>query len=178
MSVVRLLLARRLEPLKHIMYSTDQAIAAISGLTLGPEHRLCKADVEDFFMKANHGQMLALIRADPETSKQERVVEFLLFNQLVRFDRKVYRVKVGSGMGSQLSSDLCDLCFYLLVEQSLLRPCILHAYGISAWIRYRDDILFVVNCQQMLADFSKNMSFLLSFLSTFVRVCEVSITSP
>ena len=69
-------------------------------------------------------------------------------NQLVRFDRKTSRVKVGSGMISQLNLDLCDLSVYLLVEQSLLRPCILHAFGILVWIRDRDDISFVASIQQ------------------------------
>ena len=48
-------------------------------------------------------------------------------------------------MGSQLSSDLCDLTFYEKVERHLIVPEVLHVHGINLWRRYRDDILGVVS---------------------------------
>ena len=69
---------------------------------------------------------------------------FILQSQFVQSANPdgLYKVIKGSGMGTEISGDLCDLVFVNLVEHDLLKPDSLNYYCISTWLRYRDDIFF------------------------------------
>ena len=49
----------------------------------------------------------------------------------------------GSGMGSELSSDLIDWALYKLMEERHASPANLRANGIKCWVRFRDDVFTV-----------------------------------
>ena len=49
----------------------------------------------------------------------------------------------GSGVGTSISSDVCDLALFELAEKHLLFPDNLARLGVKTWLRYRDDILVV-----------------------------------
>ena len=77
-------------------------------------------------------------------------LRIILENQFVRicavdgFPQLVYKVNRGTGMGSLLSGDCSDLCFYKLCERPFaLSPAHRNRYGVFTYGRFKDDGLVV-----------------------------------
>ena len=67
------------------------------------------------------------------------------------FDGQVYRVARGSGMGTVLSGELCDIVFFYLVGKNYISTeRFMRFHKIRMWLRYRDDLL-VLYTDTMLA---------------------------
>ena len=60
-------------------------------------------------------------------------------------------VCVGSGMGTQMSAELCDYAYYLLVERHFVDS--LDALGIMCYLRYRADIFILAKSYEHLKRF-------------------------
>ena len=82
--------------------------------------------------------------------------EFLLRNQWVRGRAHVanvgdgaYRCVKGSGMGFIHSGDVSDTCFLQLVDKWICRDPIRRAYGVSLYLRFRDDGLVLLRTNRI-----------------------------
>jgi hypothetical protein len=98
---------------------------------------------EDFFMSPEHQIFFDVISGRPSLVHLIDSVQFLLLNQFVRcpVSGRVLNVVRGSGMGSQVSSDLSDLAFFDVVECHALHR--MRDFGVRSYVRYRDDIFMV-----------------------------------
>lgn len=68
-----------------------------------------------------------------------RLLAFLLKNQFVTDGVSTARVVTGSGMGLEMSGDLCDFIFWYLCERHVLTHEFKASYGIKCWYRFRDN---------------------------------------
>ena len=84
----------------------------------------------------------------------KRAVEFCLGNQFVVMkagSKDAFKVSRGSGMGLIASDELSNLDFYACAEQKfVLRPGVMLKYGITLYLRYKDDILVGLDCDESL----------------------------
>ena len=137
----------------YLCFSTGQARDKACSTPIDPQDRLVAADVEDFFMaeKLTHD---TLINAACEKFPFLREpLSHLLFHQYVSWKSFKWQVTIGSGMGTQFSSDLCDLTYAAIVESRLLLPSFKTECGIKCYIRYRGDIFIIGSSLQGLQMF-------------------------
>ena len=84
-------------------------------------------------------------------------VDFLLGSQFIKIPEvrnHVFQVVVGSGMGLLSSDEISNFCFYELVEKHVLKDHYKQKYGLKFWVRFKDDIFFVINAEhQMRVEF-------------------------
>jgi hypothetical protein len=133
----------------HLAFDTSQAISILSSGHIEPGDCMVTLDIVDFFMAAAHDKLLGVVRNNASTARLYRAVQFVLANQYVKnpVDGTILRVIKGSGMGSQISSDLSDLAFHDLVEVNVLPR--MGTFGIKSWCRYRDDIIMICKSSQV-----------------------------
>jgi len=142
---VRIILSRRVKQLAHIVHATQEFTSKVSSIVIAPNDRFVVGDITDFFMAETHARLLHGLSLDPDLDFLVPCVKFLLEEQFVCLFNKIYRVKVGSGMGSQISSDLCDISFYWLAESHFICDSALQRHGVKVWLRYRDDIFSIID---------------------------------
>ena len=112
---VRLILSDAVKSISHIAGSTCDVISQVSSVKVDSLDRLITADIDNFFMSPTHAQLcLSLEKA--ALAFLIPAVKFLLQEQRVTFKGVTYRALKGSGRGSQISSDLCDLAYFHLCE--------------------------------------------------------------
>jgi hypothetical protein len=145
MHIVRLQLAAINSQLQHLCFSTQDVTSQIRNLQISEHDRLVTADIKDFFMEASHETLVTQACSHPGASHLRNAIQFLLSEQYVHvgMTNRLYKVIKGSGMGTQISSDLCDLAFFQLVESETCSKENLRKYGIKTWLRYRDDVFLV-----------------------------------
>ena len=56
-------------------------------------------------------------------------------------------------MGTEISSDFCDIVLYRVAEKQLLTPENLRAFQIRIFLRFRDDIFIVAGCRNLFRQF-------------------------
>ena len=62
-----------------------------------------------------------------------------------REGEKTWNVRTGSGMGLICSGEISDLsCYYLAELPFVLLPAVRRQYGISLYVRFKDDILIAM----------------------------------
>ena len=69
-----------------------------------------------FFMEAEHADLLRCLSEDSAVKCLLPGVKFLLDEQYVQFGGECYKGIKGSGVGSQISSDIC--VFWLVFDSS------------------------------------------------------------
>ena len=155
MHIVRLQLAKINTSLPHLCFSTSDVISQIRNLQISEHDRLITADIVDFFMSPSHSDLVNNACSHPDARHLRDSIEFLLQEQYIHVatSNTLYRVIKGSGMGTQISSDLCDLAFFQLVESHTCTIDNLRQFGIKTWLRYRDDIFLVASDMHLLQQF-------------------------
>ena len=91
--------------------------------------------------------------------------EFILLHQLVHDKRSgaTYAVQAGSGMGTLISCDACDVCLYHRAEKHWAANQDIQAkYHIKLYLRYRDDIFILARDSLSAHRFIKGFRELLS----------------
>ena len=75
-------------------------------------------------------------------------IEFILLTQSVVLNRsgRTFAVAQGSSMGQVISAAVAGVNFYETVEKDVSRNAECMGYGLLRYIRYRDDILAVFDC--------------------------------
>ena len=121
-SVVRHHIVGVTKSLKHIMASTRDVTKILDTIQVRPSSRLVRLDVENFFMDAEHADLVSLICSHASLAPLKEALNFMLLHQYVEFDNQIFQVVKGSGMGSQASSDICDLAFHMQVESKMRIP--------------------------------------------------------
>lgn len=130
------------------------SILANTCLGGGANQRLFKADIKDFFMSGKHGRLLELLSSAPEPRIRTEFVDgvdFLLGSQFLKlpeFPNSVFQVVVGSGMGLLSSDEISSYCFYKLVEQVVLTDSYKQRFGLKLWVRFKDDIFFILDAER------------------------------
>ena len=140
---------------KHIMQTPLQS-ARVLRETLVPSGRatFIKADVKDFYLKGTAGEIVASLLAGtgPKTPQDfliEDACYILLDNQFVRsrWTSETYKAVQGVGQGLPHSSEVADWSFFNIAESGLINNK--ERFGIICYLRYRDDILMVVDDDQL-----------------------------
>ena len=104
--------------LPHLCFSTKDVTSRLADVPLGPSSRLLVLDIQDFFMAADHKDLIADVTSHPQAADLRQALQFLLWEQYAYSPLlgSYFQVLKGSGMGTQLSSDVCDLAFFQRVE--------------------------------------------------------------
>jgi hypothetical protein len=89
---------------------------------------------------------------------------------------RYYHVSAGSGMGTLLSCELCDMAYYNRVERVALARDTVAKFGLKAYCRYRDDVFAIFPSSDMAREWLKLYRSLLSGAWT-CKVESVSKTS-
>ena len=155
MNIVRAYLFDHISRHEYIVFSTSEVLGRLRKLKFVPGDILATIDIEGFFMAAEHCVHVNSVACTPGVDFCKNSVEFLLGHQFA-FDplsKALYQVIKGSGMGSQLSSDLCDFTFWEVLESRIINPDFLKRFGIKEWLRYRDDVLCVATSAALLKEF-------------------------
>ena len=98
----------------YIVKSSPEFSDRIGTMKFQPDDRLWEIDVKDFFMSGEHPFLAATgaqALSPPWRSPFQKLVGFLLQHQYVSDDHNVKRVIAGSGMGLEMSGDMCDYVF-------------------------------------------------------------------
>jgi len=155
--VLRIVLSKT----SHIIRDTAHLLEMLKAVPVGPNDRLVKIDVKDFFMSGRHSALardcMELVRDSKVASELEApctneqfahsirsLIDVVLSNQVVLQDNKPYAVCIGSGMGMVSSGDVSDASLYNKLEKPfMLQPQVRNKYGIKFYGRFKDDIFLV-----------------------------------
>ena len=149
------LIARTIRPyvleIEHLMADSRDFVKLINSTYIPHDHVLCKVDIKNFFMS---GEQPAIADSCSLTSLENRqhafrkLHEFVLTNQLVEMDEKsekVFKVKVGSGMGLECSGEANNFLFYRKAERNFVtNKNVREQFCLSSYARYQDDIFYTI----------------------------------
>jgi hypothetical protein len=149
---VAMALTIELKPCHHLLRDSMDLKTQLEGRVF-PYLTMYRLDVKDFFLSGTP-EILAEAATryiEPQTKRimVRRALVFLLERQLVTVpsgndEVTTLKVKYGTGMGMQHSSETADLALYNLMERSVLRnQSLLQLNGIMGYFRFRDDILIL-----------------------------------
>ena len=129
----------------HQCSSTEDLMAKAAAVTIQHGDFMLKADVENFFMAPEHPDLIYPVSSHCRTKALTESLDTVLSNQFVFLQETntLYKVLKGSGMGGQVSSDLCDFAFHRHVESTHLSEASMQEHKIKIWLRYRDDIFLI-----------------------------------
>ena len=97
-----------------------------------------------------------------------RVVESTLRNQFVNWQKNIFEVIEGAGMGFNCSGDIADATFYREVECRVpLAPDIRARYGLRFYMRIVDDMFFIFRGD---AEFNSRSH---DHIKNFIRLMEL-----
>lgn len=141
-----------LRKLPHVLQSTHDLASRLKPLEFSYPVALARIDVKDFFMSGTCDDFVACVDLLPVSLQQcaREAIQFLCENQFVVADaapQELWQVQTGTGMGLIHSSQLCDLAFFRHAEHKLVHSATLAVFGISVYVRFRDDILVVYNAE-------------------------------
>ena len=147
----------------HILTTTHSFVATASRMAVPANACMIRLDVEDFFLSGDpmsiiNDALMAFTGARRLVMKD--ALTFVLQNQFVttpEFPDKVWRCRVGTGMGLQHSGDLCDLTFYMKAEKWFMEDNVLEDFGVLLYQRYRDDIIIVYTDRSGIYDFVREL---------------------
>ena len=141
----------KLQNLPHLVKDTNAAVAMLKTVKLEDSDLLVTADVSDFFMSGTHVRLAknaGSLFSGPRRDAVDRASSFLLDSQYVllqRDQRTITKVITGAGMGVNFSSELSDAAFYVQNEVPfVLAPAHSAAVGVKLYMRFRDDLFFVL----------------------------------
>ena len=154
-------LRRKIDVFGHLLRDTHDLKRKICGCDVSSKTFFVKLDVKDFYMTGQHDQIISNCLVGvvqdgivpPELKNPfEKGIKFVLKNQFVVMssgNRKAWHVKRGSGMGLIASDEMANLDFFEIVEATyVLRPEVIAEYGIVVYLRYKDDILLGLDCDE------------------------------
>lgn len=113
----------------------------------GPNLRMYKRDIKDFFMSGKHQRLVRLVEEAPDAEIREEFVEavhFILgsqFLELPELKDSAFQVVIGSGMGLLSSDEISNFNFCQLVEKHVLTDSHKQNFGLKLWLRFKDDVL-------------------------------------
>jgi len=149
---VSAVLREGMAPYVHLLQDTRALIKFMSGQTFTHKTWFVKGDVKDFFMTGDVDTLMSgAIRFTPVHLKEAMQValRFLLYAQFIEapgITDRVWRTRVGSGMGLPHSSEVADAAMLCREVDGLLRH--FHEYDVVAYARYRDDLLIAINAHE------------------------------
>lgn len=176
MRFLRIGFADSLKQCSHLCFSTSDFISKLRSVKVGPDDKLVRLDLEDFFMAVSHNTLCDFAYPlGPQCYKD--ALRFILSSQFVKSSDPdgLFQVVKGSGMGTEISGDLCDLVLFNLAEAELLKPESLNHFHITTWLRYRDDIFFIARDRPLMHAFVQKFRTLLRGVWRFK--CEDVSTS-
>ncbi len=141
--IAHIWLSEKLANKTHLCKDTADMLAKISAVRFATKTPvLVKMDVDNFYMAAEHEQLVCAVSSCFAGVQKDILVKILwtvLGFQFVQ-DRAggVHRVMRGSGMGEVHSGALSDLAFWVIVEQHLNL-----GEHVTLYLRFRDDVLVV-----------------------------------
>ena len=103
----------------HIMFTSDEVIALLSGMRALDSDYFVKLDMRDFFLSGAHGDLVDVCLLDIAAGPQKVVSDvlcFLLWHQYVQskaLPGRLWRTVRGSGMGLPHSSHLPYIYIYI-----------------------------------------------------------------
>jgi len=182
---VNKVLRQTLDAVPFIYSSSDVVRHDVMIAKLPANVKLYKLDVEDFFMNGSHEELsffAACGIADRLQRKAfQELVLFLLTHQYVRFytskydteaEFALFQVEQGSGMGSNISGDISDMCLYNVAEKDLVVDVLLNRYGIAKYMRYRDDVFIIAINRPIFSKFSSH-AFIAKLVKAAARVYKI-----
>lgn len=140
-----------LNELPHFVIDSNAFCQRVQRLRgLGPEFRMVRVDLKDFFLSGTPEQLATHCGEAFEVgSERRRAIEdaivWLCREQFVTcklWENRRWRVCRGSGMGLRHSGAFADMALYRIAEADLLQPHVLASFSIVDYIRFRDDIWF------------------------------------
>lgn len=132
-----------------LAFSTADALRILSEVRVSESSVLIKVDIKDFYMSGRHDALCAAawnwIHKEEERELLRSICSFVLEHQFVCDESATFRVRIGSGMGQRHSGALSDMAVAQLAEIGIVDDSqVRNALGIQAYVRYRDDILIVL----------------------------------
>lgn len=141
-------LQRRLKDFPHIVKDTKAAVDRLKAVNVVASDLICTVDVREFYMSGSINELISDVLVwftDPVLkSLIERSLWILLGNQYVHsphFLDRLWKVIRGSGMGLPHSGEVADLALLTRMERWALTHASVH--DISAYLRFRDDIIII-----------------------------------
>ena len=127
----------------HIARDTNMILRQLTGLVLDRTDMFLKADCKDYYMSGTHHNLAAwasLFAPSNYRSVVKDAVTFLLTNQYICYDNRLYKVFLGSGMGFHCAGEIADCAFIHKVEAFLLDSSLRARLNIRFYARCEDDI--------------------------------------
>ena len=155
MRLIVSIIKKKTSKFEHLIRDSSHLSSILAKTVLGDgeNQRLYKADIKDFFMSGKHSRLLELVSSAPDPSIRAEFVDgvdFLLGSQFLKlpeFPNSAFQVVVGSGMGLLSSDEISSYCFAELVERHVLTDSYKQRYGLKLWVRFKDDIFFVLDSE-------------------------------
>ena len=151
------LIQRKLNTYPHIIRNSKHFVEVITKLKYKPTQKICKLDIEHFFMSGQSHELadLATRICDTEHADlQELLHDMILFltdNQYIQDGQSTYKVEVGTGMGLPHSGAVAEASILCGSERELVKQ--IGQYDIDLYVRFKDDILCVFNNSDLMAKF-------------------------
>ena len=147
------------ENLPHILKSREQFVSWARSFRLRDGDYMIRIDIKHYFMSGTAddiGSLASQIIPDgPRRRVYENALMWVLTNQFITSKAiddpdMVFQVTRGSGMGLQPSGPVTDAAFYSLAEENwACCPTVAQAYGIRAYVRFKDDIFVVASDRKL-----------------------------
>lgn len=159
---VQVILLQQSRTLGHLCESTNDLLEKIKHVELSssdPRPRVARFDVVNFFMEGSFEELsdgLFLDQPPQRRSALQHAVQHLLVHQYVESPelQQCFQVLRGGGMGMMISGEISDLCYYRKVERSFACvPSVQRRFGISSYLRYRDDVVVVYDSTPLFCQF-------------------------
>jgi len=136
----------------HILRDSKDFVDRVTGLRVGPLSTLGVIDIKEFFMSGTHQIITSSTSSQVDIRFREvykALLSWLLKNQYIQVHNvpnAVWRVLCGTGMGSLMSGELADVCFFILAEASFVLLDNTHrVYGLDLWVRFKDDCFLIMS---------------------------------
>ena len=141
----------------HICSSTQDFLEKLSRVHIFPGDFLVRIDMEDFYMAPSFQKLSEHSGLVDVDECYVQALNFVLENQFVSVVvdgfKHHFQLLKGSGMGTEISGDLCDSVLFWLSECKLLTPDSLSMYSIRSFLRFRDDVFIVAGDRSLFRDF-------------------------
>jgi hypothetical protein len=165
MRYVSNVLVPHLKNLSHLVKNTEAIIKQVKNLHFPFSCVFYKFDVKDYYLSGKHSEISNIVESFLADKKESRSVRLAVgsltyrvldeqyvqttkryvVNGITKYERKIHKVILGTGMGLLFSGDVSDCVYYHNVEQKFLANA---GSQLVYYARYRDDVIMVLDGPQ------------------------------
>ena len=148
-------LRNRLRFVPYLVKDSDSAIKYIASHKISQESIFVKIDIADYYLSGRRHELVRdagdLIEDSNTRAAVKTLLNEVLASQHVSVDDRIFQVVRGSGMGLPSSGETSDAAYHKRVERTTVDSRRFRLYwGIELYMRFRDDVLEVVDARPLL----------------------------